>query len=194
MATSKVAIGNGALQRLGAKRIESFGQDHPNARSVNAAYDKVRKTLLRKYDWGFAIRRASIAADGSQTTWGEHNRYVLPNDYIRYLRDDESGFEVDWKTESDGNIGVYIVTDDASPLEFRYVADVEDPNFFDAAFVEAFECQLAHAICEEITQSTSKKAGIQADLDTAIADAKKSGAIEKAAQEAPEDGWITARL
>lgn len=194
MATSKVAIANGALQRLGvSQKLESLAQNHPNARTMNLAYEPVRKALLRKYDWGFAIRRASIAADGNQTLWGAHNRFVLPGDYIRLIRDDESGFPVDWKIESAEDVGVYIVTDDASPLEIRYLADVDDPNFYDAAFIEAFECALAIKTCKEVTGSTTAKDSIVEDFDTAIAEAKKSGAIEKAAQESPEDSWITAR-
>lgn len=194
MATSKVAIVNGALQRLGvSQKLESLTQNHPNARTMNLAFEPVRKALLRKYDWGFAIRRDSIAADGNQTAWGEHNRYVLPNDYIRLIRDDESGFEVDWKIESTEDVGVYIVTDDESPLKIRYLADVEDPNFYDALFIEALECALAIKTCKEITGSTSAKESAKEDFDTAIAEAKKSGAIEKEAQESPQDSWITAR-
>ena len=194
MATSKVAIANGALQHLGAKRIESLGQDHPNARSMKAAYDRARKKLLRQYDWGFATRRDSIAADGDETLWGGHNRFVLPNDYLRFLRDDESGYRLDWKIESDENVGVYIVTDDASPLEIRYIADVDDPNFYDAMFIAALELQLALDTCIEITQSASKKSLIKEDFNDAIADARRVGAIEKDAQEAPEDDWVSARL
>jgi len=194
MATSKVAIANGALQRLGvSQKLESLTQNNPNARTMNLAFEPTRKALLRKYDWGFAIRRKSIAADGGQTAWGSHNRYVLPNDYIRIIRDDESGFEVDWKIESDADIGVYIVTDDKSPLKVRYLADVTDPNFYDALFIDALECALALKTCKEVTGSTTAKDSITDDFNTAIAEAKKSGAIEKAAQESPEDSWITAR-
>lgn len=193
MATSKVAIGNGAMQRLGAGRIESLTQDSPNARSINAAYEPARRALLRKYDWGFAIRRESIAADGDQTSWGGHNRFVLPNDYVRVIRDNESGQRVDWKIESAADVGVYIVTDDASPLEIRYLADVDDPNFYDATFIEALECAIALRTCQEITGSSAKKDGIKDDFDTAIAEAKRTGAIEKDAQDSPEDSWLLAR-
>ena len=188
MATSKVAIANGALQRLGSpKRLESLTQDHPNARTMNAAYAPVRDALLRRYDWCFAISRASIAADGDDPVWGDWNRYSLPNDYIRLIRDDEGGEHLDWKVE-----GLYILTEDASPLEIRYIARIDDPNYYDANFIEAFECALALKTCEEVTQSTSKKAGIKSDYDDAIAEAKKSGAIEKAARTFPEDDWIVA--
>lgn len=185
---SKVGIANGALQKLGAKRIESLTQDHPNARSMNAAYDGVRDALLREYPWSFAISRASIAADASGPTWGDWNRYSLPNDFICLLRDDESGLAVDWKIE-----GLYILSADASPLQVRYIARVDDPNYYDALFTDAFETSLALETCEEITQSTSKKAGLQRDLDSALSKARMLGAIEKPAQDFNEDEWVSAR-
>lgn len=195
MAVSKVAIANRALQKLGAKRIEALTQDHPNARSMNAAFDLVRDAELRRYRWGFAIRRESIAADGDTTAWGDWNRYSLPNDYLALIRDDETGQATDWKIEAgaDGE-GVFIVTADASPLEIRYVARIDDPNYYDSLFIEAFACKLALETCEEVTQSTSKKESVRVDYDFAIAEARRLGAIEKEAQEFPEDTWILARL
>lgn len=189
MSTSKVAIANGALQRLGAKRIESLTQDHPNARSMNAAFDRVVRAEIRRYDWAFAIKRASIAADASGPTWGDWNRYSLPNDYLRLLRDDESGLTVDWKIE-----GRYILSADAAPLEIRYLAFIEDPNFYNSLFIDAVECKLAAVCCKEITGSGALKKDLNADYDDAIADAKRVGAIEKSAQEFPEDEWVAARL
>lgn len=192
MATSDTQIANWALKKLGAGRIESLTQDHPNARSINAVYSPVRDAELRRYDWNFAIRRDSIAEDSADALWGGWNRYTLPNDYVRLLRDDESGASVDWKIESD-TTGRYILTTTASPLKIRYVAAVTDPNQFDALFAEALAAKLALECCEEITQSSSKKDRAQYDYDQAIAEAKRVGAIEKQAQEAPEDPWLQAR-
>lgn len=188
MAVSKVAIANRALQKLGAKRIESLTQDHPNARSMNAAFDIVRDALLRKYPWSFAISRDSIAADGDGPEWGEWNRYTKPNDFLALIRDDESGAVVDWKIEGD-----YILSADSSPLEIRYIARIEDTNKYDPLFVEALACKLALETCEEITQSTSKKESLRGDMDEAINEARRANAIEKGAEEFPEDDWITAR-
>ena len=188
MAASKVAIANGALQRLGAKRIESLTQDHPNARTMNAAYEPVRRALLRKYDWGFAIARDSIAADGTGPVWGDWDRYTKPNNFIRLLRDNESGQAVDWKIE-----GNYILSADGSPLEIRYIADIDDPNLYDSLFIEALECALAERCCEEVTGSTSKASKMKKDFDGAIDEAKRIGAIEQPAQDFPEDEWVAAR-
>ena len=190
MATSKVAIANRALQKLGAGRISALDQDHPNARSMNAAYAIVRDAELRRYDWSFAMARASIAADASQTLFGAHNKYGLPNDFLRLLRDsnDDVITTVDWRIE-----GLFIISDDAAPLEIRYIARIDDPNYYDAMFIEAFAGKLALECCEEITQSTAKKKGLENDYAFAIAEARRLGSIEKAAQEFPEDEWLQAR-
>lgn len=189
MATSKVAIANGALQRLGAKRIESITADVANARTMNAAFDRVRRQLLRKYDWSFAIARDSIAADADGPEWGDWDRYGLPNGFIRLIRDDESGQQVDFRIE-----GQFILSRAGAPLEIRFVQDVIDPNEYDDLFIEAFECALALVTCKEVTGNTAMKESLKDDFDTAIAEAKKAGAIEKGAQNFPEDDWVNARL
>ena len=188
MAASNVQIANRALQKLGAKRISSLDQDHPNARSMNAAFERVRRAELRRYPWSFAISRASIAADGDGPTWGDWNRYSLPDDFLRLIRDDETGTHVDWKIE-----GLYILSMDESPLEIRYIADVEDPNTFDSLFIEVFAGRLALECCKEISDSTVDKESLKDDYMKDLAEAKKAGAIEKEAQEFMEDEWLAAR-
>ncbi len=188
MALSNVAIANRALQKLGAKRIESLTQDAPNARSINACFTQVRDAELRRYDWSFAIKRNSIAADGDGPEWGNWNRFSLPNDFLRLIRDDETGIAVDWKIE-----GLYILSQDAAPLKIRYIARIEDPNYFDSLFVAMFAGRLALETCHEITQSTSKKESIKDDYDKDLQEAKKLGAFEKAAQEFVEDEWLAVR-
>jgi hypothetical protein len=189
MATSKVAIANLALQKLGAKRLESLTQDHPNARTISACFDAMRDKLLRQYDWSFAIKRASIAETEGVLEWGDWNAYSKPNDFIRLLRDDESGLEVDWKIE-----GEYILSADTAPLEIRYIARIEDPNQYDTAFIDALASLIAFQCCEEVTGSTGKQDRARASMDEAIDEGRRTGAIEKPAQESPEDDWVTARL
>jgi hypothetical protein len=188
VAVSKVAIANRALQKLGAKRIEALSQDHPNARSINACFDVLRDKLLRRYDWSFAIKRASIAADGEAPTWGDWDRYSLPNDFIRLMRDNETGIAPDWKIE-----GLHILSGDASPLQIRYIARITDTAFYDAAFVEALAADIAFECCEEITGATTKKESMREDKAEAIAEGRSTGAFEKDGQEFPEDDWIAAR-
>lgn len=185
MTVSNVSIANRALQKLGSKRIESLSQDHPNARSLNTAFEPVRNALIRKYPWSFAIARASVAADAADTLWGSLNRYALPADFARLLRDDETGVRVDWKIE-----GRFIVTQDAAPLEFRYISIVTDPTNFDPSFAELLSTVLAMETCEDVTGSTGKLESLKGVYARDLADAKNANAFETGAIESLEDDWI----
>lgn len=193
-AISETSIANRALQRLGAKRVESLDQNTPNARSAAAAYYPIRNRLLRQHAWNFAIKRASIAADVDATTWGSLKQYQKPNDFIRLLRDTVSGTP-DVNTRKDWQIeGNYIVTADGSPLQFRYVAKITDPALFDPLFAELLAIDMAYEMCEEITQSTAKREGLREDRKEIIAEARRINAFENEPQREPEDDWILAML
>jgi len=177
---------------LGASRIASLGQDKKNAKAMNVAYQPVKRNLIRQYDWSFAIKRDSIAAQSTQTTWGELNRFALPNDYLRLLRNKEIDFRDhnhDWTPE-----GRYIVTADAAPLQIRYIADITDPTLHDATFDEALSALLAAECCEEITQSNTKKEKLREGAADQIKIAFRLGAIEKGPQEVIQDTWLDSRL
>lgn len=189
MAISDVTVANRALQKLGAKRIESLTQDTPNARSINACYEVLRDAELARYQWAFAIKRASVAADATdETILDTWKRYTLPNDFISLIRDDETTGYVDWQQE-----GLYILSKTASPLKFKYVAKIEDPNFFNPLFVETLAGKIAMECCYEITDSNTKKESLKADYLNDLAEAKRLGFIQKAAQETKDDPWISAR-
>jgi hypothetical protein len=187
MAASEVSLANRALQILGVSQgIESLSQDHPNARTMTRVLEPRRQALLRKYRWTFAIKRASVAADGDQTLWGDLNRYGKPNDFLRLLRDgDVPNVREDWKIEE-----LFIVTGDSSPLEFRYVADITDPTQWDALFFEVLAHDMANETCKEVTGSTAAKQDIKDDLKTLLSEAKLVGAMEEDPTEAVDDDWL----
>ena len=191
MAASNVSLANRALQILGSSNtIESLTEDSPNARTMNRALEPRRRAMLRRYRWTFAITRASVAADGDQTTFGSYNRFALPNGFIRLLRDvDRPDVRKDWRIE-----GRFIVTEDASPLQFRYIADVTDPTLWDVLFFETLAHDMAHETCEEVTGSSAKKQEIKDDLKAILAEAKLIGGIEEDPVEALEDDHILAML
>ncbi len=164
---------------------------------MNVAYEPVKRRLLREYPWGFAIKRASVAALVAETTWGGLKQYPLPNDFLRLILEDDSdhtadasyAVQKDWKIE-----GENIVTGDGSPLQFRYVADIDDTTKFDALFDEALVALLAFETCEELTQSNEKKSALWDEMRTAIRLARATGAIEKGALTQVQDPWLDAML
>lgn len=191
MATSNVAIANLALQKLGAKRITSLTEDSPNARTMNACFEHQRDLELAKHRWSFAIRRAQLAVDATAPTFGPARSFTLPAEYLRLIEPDleENYNDLDWKIE-----GKKILTDQTAPLNIRFIYRVEDPNEFAPAFIESLACKLAWHTCEDITQSNQKKADILNEYTLAIREARRTNAIEKIAEEPPEDTWVTARL
>lgn len=189
MAESVVAIANRALQKLGAQRISAMDQNHPNARSMAACYGALRKRLIRRYKWGFAITRVEIAADADQTTYGDHNQYRIPAECLRILRDNDTRMRLDWKRE-----GQYIVSDDESPIQFRYLSDITDPTQFDASFDELLATLMALECCEEITGSTAKKSTLMQEWKEALADAKQDNSFEEDPVEPLEDDLVMAML
>lgn len=188
MATSNVAIVNRALQKLGAKTISAFTQDHPNARVMSLAFAPVRDALLREYDWNFAIKRVSIAAVTGGDAYEGLNLYQLPNDFARLLREQftyDTNLRKDWQIE-----GGYIVTADGAPLRLRYIARIEDPVLFDASFVELLSARLALETCTAITESTAKKQDLKEDSARALAEARRVNSFENYSRDPQEDEWI----
>lgn len=187
---SKVEIINRGLQLLGAKRITSTTEDSRNARAMNAAYEPVKLALLRKHSWACATKRVQLAASSTAPLFGKENAFPLPADWVRSLP-----LDPDQQTNDDDRVieGRNILTNESAPLDLRYIYDVTDPNEMDASFREALAVELAEATCEEITQSNTKMATIVVAKKEAIAEAKRANAIEKPAEQPPEDPWVTCR-
>ena len=201
MATSDTAIVNLALQKLGtSERITSLTQDHPLARSANVCYEMLRDRELRANVWGFAKKRATLAADATAPAFDFGYAFPLPSDYLRLLSPNVSGVwgssarnDVDWTIENHQGSPA-IMTNDGDTLKIVYIARITDPTQFDALFDEALACKIAWHLAEEVTQSNTKKEAAFREYRLCIGEAKKVNAIEKPPIEPPVDTWISARL
>lgn len=187
---SVVEICNRALQKLGAKRITSIGEDSINARACNVAYGPVRLALLRSHTWSCALARVQLAANSTEPLFGKAYSYPLPSNYLRLMPPDPeyNSNSHDWQIE-----GRDILTNDSAPLDVRYICDLEDANVMDALFREALSAKLAVELCEELSQSNSKKESLKDDFKDVIRDAKRVNAILNISAKPPVSEWITVR-
>ena len=64
----------------------------------------------------------------------------------------------------------------------------------DILFREALAARMAYEMCEELTQSNTKKAELKEEYMDAIKAARKASAIQNVPQVGVEDSWITVRL
>lgn len=188
---SVVDIWNRALQKLGAQRVTSTTEDSVMARACNACYEILRDAELAGHPWAFNVQRASLAAESTSPDWGRGYAYVLPSDFLSLRPEypEDINPTRDWMIE-----GGSIYTNSQAPLYLRYGARITDTSRFPALFVDVLAARMASEMCEELTQSNSKKAAADADYDKAIARAKKQNAIERGPLDLPEDEWITCRV
>lgn len=195
---AEIAIVNQALELLGASIITAFDTDpttassasSPNAESACLHYVAVRNELLRSFPWKFAITRVQITADGTAPAFGRARRFALPADYLAPLAPypEDNYEELDWIIE-----GAYIITDDSSPLDFRYIKVVTDTTTMDPLFKKAFALRLAINMCEAITQSNTKLANLSALYKETVAEARQLSAFEAVNHLPPPDVWVTCR-
>jgi hypothetical protein len=197
---SEVDICNQALVKVGAARIVALADDTKQARTLNAIYAIKRDAELAANPWTFAIKRAQITASVTAPVFGWARAFSLPSDYLAMVEvgsdysfyDSGDGALFGLETASDGSIAV--LTDQPTPLNVRYVFRVTNPLRFSALFVEALACRLAAEVCEELTQSASKKEALWGEHRRAIREARRLNAIEQPPRKNPPTSWERALI
>lgn len=186
---SETGIANRALQRLGtSNRILGLSDDTRNGRACNTCYQPLRDAELRKHYWNFAKKDApAMSPDADVPNDPNYGyQYSLPSDFLRLIKPKDSN--LDWLIQ-----GRKLLTNDGNVLYVKYIAKITDPNLFDPLFCEMLSMKMAHAMCEEITQSTSKQASILLDYNDIRDEAKKVNAFETIPVESAEGSWLQAR-
>lgn len=197
---SEVAICNQALVKVGASRITSLAEESKQARTLSAIYSIKRDAELAANPWTFAIKRAQIPASSTAPVFGWAYAYPLPSDYLALVEvgedftfyDSDSGALFAIETDSNGSLS--ILTDQTSPLNVRYVYRVTNTGLFNSLFVEALACRLAAEVCEELTQSASKKEALWLEHRRALREARRLNAIEQPPRKNPPTSWERALI
>ncbi|TPM89861.1 hypothetical protein [Mesorhizobium sp. B2-1-3A] len=180
MAITPVDVANMALATLDEAPIDSLDQDIKAARLLNLHYDLTREAELTKYAWVFAILRASVV--GSDTGSGDCTlnwAYELPADCLRPLPltydGEPNGVPISWRQEAD-----IIYSDQTSPRVIRYVANLTDPNDWDALFTDVLVAALAVKVAHPLTHKAGMIDVARAAYDRAVDAAVNAQAIQRA--------------
>lgn len=192
-------IANLALQKLGAERIASLTEDSRNARSCLNCYANLRDSELRTHPWSFAIKRVILTPSSTVPVFDYLYKFPLPVDCLRPLPPNDN--DLDWLVE-----GRFILTSalrgsailpsatTGAALALKYIAQITDTTQFDPLFVNALAALMAAEMCEELTQSNTKRAAAEANYKFWIGEARKANAFENLQGEPPVDTWITCQL
>lgn len=185
---SEVQIANIALSKLGAQPINAFTDDSNSARLANLTFSEIRDTVLRDHPWNCATKRASLAALATAPVWGYARQFQLPTDCLRVLGPENPNREP-WKVE-----GRKILTDLAAPLNILYIAQVTDPNEFDALFREALSARLAMEWAEPVSGNTTLQAQMAQLYAAKLRDARGVDGQEGSPDALDIFEWVEARF
>lgn len=199
-AQSEVQAANGALAHLGESRLASLNENRTAARAIIDQFGPVRDELLRRHDWNFAKRFATLAADPTMPVGTFGKSYPLPGDCLR-VRSVVGASEDDWCVEyantggEDGEtLLVSMLSTDLVSPRLAYTALVGDPVLWDATFLAAFEFALAAKIAPLIGRDDALADNMRANAERMVQLARKTDAREGARSRVPrETSYITAR-
>lgn len=194
MATAKVAtdICNLALSHINAKSIQSLSilDESKEYQESVRWYDTTRTSLLRQYEWNFALTSNAVMRISGTPTSGYADSYYLPADLLKLVS------LYDNRVSSTGRVQYNIGTTDLnyslrgkelhinaggeSKLSIDYIRDEEEVGLFDPLFIETLALQLAVNMAYRFT---AKKSLI--DLIMQLLNAKRQEAYTQNNQEKP---------
>lgn len=182
----KTSIANRALSIIGSKRVSNIETtDTKPARVINEMYDEVRDAMLTLIPWNFAVKRTSLAPDGTAPSWGWTYAYTPPADFMSLYR-----IRYNPKYEFEDN---KILTDEGTTLYIKYIYKQTNEAKFSPLFAEALGARLGYEICEIITQSNTKKAKAYQNYLVKLDEAARVDSLENPLEDVLQDEWVTAR-
>lgn len=185
-----VTICNGALAALGEDAISSLSDATKRAQWCNRRYDPMRREVLRLAPWSCARKLVQITASATAPLFGKANAYPLPSDFIRLydVEQDQALDALGWEL-----VGNSINADQTSPLDLRYVYDLQDPTQMDALLVSCISLRLAAELALPLTQSRDKRDQAFADFRALLPEARTATSQENSPVEFDDDVWLSAR-
>jgi hypothetical protein len=196
--TSKLALYNRALRRLGERRLSSLTEDRKPRHELDEVYaDGFVNGLLEKGNWNFALRAVEQTYDSDITPdFGFLRVFTKPADWVRtsafcldeYFKvpisayADEAGF---WSCDYD-TIYVKYVSSDSD-----YGSDL---GAWPDTFAEWAATKLALLAAPSISRGKSGVADLEKAERRLLVDAKTKDAANEGAKFPPLGSWARARF
>ena len=183
MAGSKVGIVNLALARLGEHPIQGLDEGTVAANTAALLFNSTRQATLRDFNWGFAMRTATLARESALPADGGY-AYALPSLCLRAVRllSGDSFFIR----------GNSLITS-APSATLEYISDIDDVAMFDSKFVEAFSYKLA----SELAMSVKGSAELMSSYLNAYQNFIRQAATESTGERhdtLPDNPYVDARF
>lgn len=184
--TSKTEIFNSALGKFSS--VGSFVLNGEEEKHLDLIFPGLCDALLREHPWNFAMARASLAAASAAPAFGFARKFKKPTDpfclRVLWAASDTAIWDVE---------GQFIVTDEAAPLNIKYIARITDTALFDPLFTAALTLRVAAEIAYGKTQIQSLAKGLWDKFLLVAAGARSIDGLEGVPRQMPESSFIVAR-
>ncbi|MDD3238223.1 MAG: hypothetical protein PHV37_09030 [Candidatus Gastranaerophilales bacterium] len=196
MAYSKTNIFNLTLNILGVSAPIQNGNETTDTRAIllDNQYELARDTVLKDYDWNFAMRHKNLALTANKSPNPNYlYEFAYPNDCIsaRKLLD-ENGKEKKFLIATSENNERTILTN-TNPAILKYTRLVEQETYFTPEFVMALGQFLASLTGEVITGSMDKGNNALKKYEMFIAKGKVQNATEGTDKDEDESTYVDSR-
>jgi hypothetical protein len=198
---TKLDIYNGALRRIGSRKLASLAENRKPRRVLDDIWgnsDNVVLRALRKGDWNFATRTMAMEyLTDVAPAFGFQRAFEKPADFVslsRFAADENFRLPL---THSEFNDEAGYWFSDADTIYIAYISSDGSYGFDDTLWPEDFkvylECLMAFDACEQITNSKSKKAMLKTEMSDALTDSKSTDAMSDGVKFPPAGSWIQSR-
>ncbi len=146
-------ICNLALSKLGESPLNAIDANgSPASRQCYLHYHPTRREVLCAHRWSFAQKLVTISSsEDEDEKQNERTLYhQLPADCLRVLNVNQSNWTMRGR-------GIYSKDKD---IKLLYTYDCEDPELFEALFIDALATRLAFKMCISLTSSTTARTSL----------------------------------
>lgn len=200
LSEDKLAIYNGALRRLGARKLASLSENREPRRVLDDAWgnaDNLPKKALARGEWNFALVAAQVDASPSiEPSFGFQFAFDKPDDFLRL-----AGISASDRFQPPLDATGYVDEagywfSDYQTIFVRYVSATT--GLISASWPDPFrqflECYLAAEVAERLTNSRTKRQELLADAEDALRAAKSNDAMNEGAKPLARGSWSSARF
>ena len=197
MATTRLAIYNGALLECGERDLASLSENREPRRLLDRVWDNgAVRYCLNRGQWKFAKRTVQLVASTDvEPSFGYRYAFAEPEDFVRTigLWSDEYLNAPLLQYQQEGRLWFA----DFDTLYLSYVSDGADYGGdlgrWPEEFARAVELYLASRIIKKLTQSVDDEKFAMAKAAAAFRDAASSDAMEGPTTFPPPGRWVQAR-
>lgn len=198
--TDQLGVYNGALRRLGSRKIASLTENREPRRVLDDIWANggAVKYALERGEWNFALRAVQGAYDAGITTeFGFQHAFAKPDDFRRLAALSANEYFRPPLTNEEyvDEAGYWLA--DHEVIYIRYVSSGGaygfDSSRWTEAFTEYLSAYLAHEACERITNSDQKKQLLEREMMKCLSTAKAVDGMQEGVKFLPSGSWSRSR-